>query len=340
MTPVWAEELKPSAWVPLPAVGSSPETGFQYGAYVMRIFPQTDSNVPQNRLELLLQGTTQGQFQAYIWPNVYLDQGNWQVKGKLGGKYWPSSYFGQGSSRSEDGDKYADTAIEGSITANYRISEKIKLGASVFSEYHSIEDIEEEPSTSILTSEISGASGGQYTGVGITTSYDTRNNIDWPTEGQVVHFQWDVFTSVLASDIQFNTGRLNASQYFSVGSDVFGVSTRLELASENTPFTHLPKPSGDTTLRGANGNKWIDNSALGLQSEYRKTISSKLALVAFADTFQVAGSVSNLDFSELHYSIGGGIRYAMTPDRFNIRLDVGWVDAESVSFAITVGEAF
>jgi hypothetical protein len=93
-------------------------------------------------------------------------------------------------------------------------------------------------------------------------------------------------------------------------------------------------------LRGANGNRWIDRQALGLQGEYRMTLSPRWAVVAFTDTFQVAPELSSFTLSDFHLSTGAGVRFGMTPDRFNIRLDVGYVDFESFNFAITVGEAF
>jgi len=335
-----ADSLKPSAWVPLPAIGSSPETGFQYGAYVMRIFPQTDVDIPQNRLELLLQGTTKGQFQAYLWPDFYVSSGDWKVKGKLGGKYWPNEYFGEGNETPTLGDKYADTAVESSITASLNVSDNISIGSSFFAELHDIENIADDTNSTLLDSNVSGHDGGLYTGVGLSASYDTRDNIDWPTHGQLVSANLDIFTEVLASSLSFQVAEIRGSQYIPLGSGVIAFSGHTTLASSDTPFTHLPRPTGDRTLRGANGNRWIDQRSLGLQSEYRKTISNRWAVVGFLDTVQVASDYGSFTLSDFHYSTGLGVRYGMTPDRFNIRLDVGWVDADAISFAITVGEAF
>jgi outer membrane translocation and assembly module TamA len=72
----------------------------------------------------------------------------------------------------------------------------------------------------------------------------------------------------------------------------------------------------------------------------RKTLGPKWAGVAFFDSIQVAPSLAELQLRDFHYSTGLGVRFATTPDRFNIRLDVGWVDAQNLNFAITVGEAF
>lgn len=335
-----AEELKPGAWVPLPAVGSSPETGFQYGAYVMRIFPQTKANVPQNRLELLLQGTANGQFQSYIWPNIYVADGKLQLKGKLGGKYWPSEYFGTGNDTPESGDKFADTAFESSVTANMKLTDTASVGVSAFGEYHEIEDIDEDVLSNLLDATIVGADGGWYSGVGINARYDTRNNLDWPTAGQSVAVGTNVFTSILGSDETFLTALLRGTHHQPIGKNVVSASAQYQYASEDTPFTHLPRPSGSYSLRGANGNRWIDYQALGAQAEYRATITQRWAVVGFADSYQVAPTIGDFALDDFHVTLGAGLRFAMTPDRFNIRIDFGYVDLESFGYVINVGEAF
>ena len=336
----FANELKPAAWVPLPAVGSSPETGYQYGAYVMRIFPQQTPNVPQNRLELLLQGTAQGQYQAYLWPNVFLNDGNLQVKGSLGGRYWPSTYYGEGNSTALNGDPYSDTTVESAVTMNIKSSTSVAYGGSLFAEYHKIENLNDSAATLLLNSSISGSQGGFYSGIGLNVALDTRDNIDWPSMGQSVLARLDWYSPAIGSDINFNLLAIDVSHYIALADDVIALSASVNFASKKTPFTHLPRPSGDRTLRGANGQRWRDNRSLGLQSEYRKVISNRWAVVGFIDTFQVADQLSDLTISHFHVSTGVGARFAMTPDRFNIRFDIGWVDADSFNLAISVGEAF
>lgn len=334
------EPLKPAAWVPLPAVGSSPETGFQYGAYVMRIFPQTDTETPQNRLELLLQGTTNGQFQVYIWPNLYFDAGRFQVKGKVGGKYWPVGYFGQDNEAADTADKYSDTALEASVTVNRKLSTHLAAGVKLFAEHHALDDIDEDPSSALLIEDGRALDNGLYSGAGMNLIYDTRNNLDWPSQGQYLVGHVDQFSDLVGSDATFTRAGVRGAHYWSVGDDVLALATDLRTASESTPFFYLPRPSGGATLRGANGNQWIDRLGLGLQGEYRMTLTPRWAVVGFADSYQVAESLSEVALSRFHSSVGAGVRFGMTPDRFNIRFDLGWVDFESVGFTITVGEAF
>jgi len=336
----FAQDLKPAAWIPLPAIGSSPETGFQYGAYVMRIFPQKSPQTPQNRLEILIQGTTQGQYQAYAWPNLYVAHGNWNISGKLGGKYWPSDYYGQDNQTSDDGDSYADSAVEGSISATHKLTDTLYIGASLLSEWHSIENSLDVAEPKLLDATVTGQGGGVYNGLGLSAQIDTRDNADWSRSGHLLTSRLELYSESMGSDLNFYLAELSAARFITVGPDVLAMQVHSQLASANTPFTHLSRPTGDGTLRGANGNRWIDFSALGGQLEYRKILGQKWAAVAFFDTMQVAPSLTELQLTQFHYSTGAGVRFATTPDRFNIRLDVGWVDGQDLNFAITVGEAF
>ncbi|MFT5007669.1 MAG: hypothetical protein ACI9PX_000191 [Reinekea sp.] len=336
----FAAPLKPATWVPLPAVGSSPETGFQYGAYVMRIFAQQTPAVPQNRLEVLLQGTTEGQYQAYVWPSVYVSDGAWNISGKLGGKYWPSDYYGQANQTPDAGDSYADSALESSVSATRKVTDTLYLGASLFAEWHKIDNLINPSQATLLDDSVAGEGGGLYTGLGISGQIDSRDNADWSSRGQLLSSHLDLYSEALGSDVGFYVAQLSGARFIPLGSDVLALRAHGQLASANTPFTHLPKPTGDRTLRGANGNRWIDFTALGGQLEWRKTLGPKWAGVAFFDSIQVAPSLAELQLRDFHYSTGLGVRFATTPDRFNIRLDIGWVDAQSLNFAITVGEAF
>jgi hypothetical protein len=337
---VQAENLKPANWVLLPAIGSSPETGFQYGAYVMRQFEQTSPGEPQDRMEVLLQGTAKGQFQAYIWPDFYVAGGDWNLYGTLGGKYWPTPYYEQGNDSSFDDDKetFDLTTFESEIGAAYRVTPTLRIGSIAFADNESISDDPDDP---LLSSDQRGYEGGFYSGIGLVARWDTRNDRDWPTSGSLASFTGRQYTEYLGSDSDFGTIETSIGHYIAVGDDVIALGASYDYGCETTPFSRLPRPEGSRTLRGANGNIWSDHHLLGLQSEYRMTLSQRWAVTGFLDTAQVASELSELGADRFHTSIGGGIRYStIAESRFNIRADIGLVDMESVGFVISVGESF
>lgn len=337
---VTAEELSPAGWVLLPAIGSSPETGFQYGAYVMRQFEQTDIDEPQDRLELLLQGTSKGQYQAYLWPNYFVAGGDWNLTGKLGGMYWPTPYYGQSNDIDPDDEKevYDLTSFDGEFGAAYRVTPSLRIGGLVFVER---EDVVDDPDNALLDDSVRGFDGGLYSGVGLTASWDTRDDRDWPTHGFRIASELRQYTGYLGSDADFVIFDQRASHFIPIGDDVVALGLNYGFGGETTPFTRLPRPNGAKTLRAANGNLWTDHHRLGSQAEYRMTLTPRWAVTGFLDTAQVAPTLDELGLDRFHTSVGGGIRYAtLAGSRFNIRADVGIVDGEHFNFAISVGEAF
>lgn len=335
-----AEELRPAGWVLLPAIGSSPETGFQYGGYVMRQFAQTDTHDPQDRLELLLQGTTKGQFKAFVWPNFFVADGDWSLSGKLGGRYWPTTYFGQSNdvSLEEEGEVYALKTLESEAGASYRFTSELYIGALIFAEYEAIED---DADSGLLNDGVRGFSGGLYSGVGLDVAWSNQDDRDWPTQGSEIDAQIRQYSRYLGSEIDFTTLYSDAAHVIQISDDVLALGISYQFGNVGSPFTRLPQPSGSHSLRGANGNRWSGHHLLGTQTEYRMTVSPRWAVVGFLDTAQVADDLNQVTLDRFHTSLGAGVRFAtMAGSRFNIRGDIGLVDMESVNFTISVGEAF
>lgn len=335
-----AEELSPAGWVILPAIGSSPETGFQYGVYVMHQFEQTVEDDPQDRLAFLLQGTSEGQYQISIQPDFFVAGGDWNLTSYLSAQYWPTSYYGQSNDIELDADAetYELTAFIAEASASYALTPNLRLGGLVFAES---EDIEDDADVAILTSNELGFDGGQFVGLGIKASWDTSDDRDWPTQGTLAQGELRQYSETLGSDYNFLLLNTAASHYFPIGSNVLALGANYAYGNDDTPFSRLPRPAGDSSLRGADGNLWIGHHRLGAQAEYRVTLDDRWAVTGFADAAQVADESADLALDRFHTAIGGGVRYsALKGSRFNVRADLAWVDAESLGFTISVGEAF
>ncbi|PTY35915.1 hypothetical protein BGP77_00890 [Saccharospirillum sp. MSK14-1] len=335
-----AEELKPAGWVLLPAIGSSPETGFQYGVYALHQFAQTAEGEPQDRLAFLLQGTSEGQYQARISPDFFVAGGDWNLTGGLSGMYWPTPYYGQSNDIDLDTEEesYELTAFTAEAGAAYAVMPALRLGGLLFVES---EDIEDDVDNPLLSDAQTGFDGGLYVGAGITASWNTTDDRDWPTRGTLAQAELRQYSESLGGDYTFTRLDTAASQYLPLGSDVIALGVNYGYGNDDTPFSRLPRPSGESSLRGADGNLWIGQHLFGLQSEYRHTLTDRWAVTGFVDAAQVADDPDDLAWRRFHTAVGGGIRYATLADsRFNVRADIAVVDMESIGFTISVGEAF
>lgn len=335
-----AEELKPAGWVLLPAIGSSPETGFQYGVYALHQFAQTAVGEPQDRLSFLIQGTTNGQYQANIRPDFFVAGGDWNLTGVLAGQYWPTPYYGESNDTDLDADEesYELTAFNAEAGAAYAITPSLRLGGLVFVES---EEISDEADNALLSSNQTGFDGGLYNGLGLTASWDTRDDRDWPTRGTLAQLEARQYSEALGSDYEYRVIGTSVGQYLPLGTDVIALGANYAYADDDTPFSRLPRPSGESSLRGADGNLWIGHHRLGAQAEYRLTLTERWAVTGFVDAAQVADEAGDLAADRFHTGLGGGVRYAtLAGSRFNVRADLALIDMESVGFTISVGEAF
>ena len=71
---------------------------------------------------------------------------------------------------------------------------------------------------------IPGSEGGVASGLGFLVSYDTRNNIYFPTQGSFHQAYIVFFDQLLGSDYQFNLYTLDLRKYYSIfNSQVAGI---------------------------------------------------------------------------------------------------------------------
>lgn len=96
-------------------------------------------------------------------------------------------------------------------------------------------------------------------------------------------------------------------------------------------------------MRGFYDGRFRSKNQVVLQAEYRVPIAWRIGAVGFAGIGNVGDRVHNLNFQELKYSYGGGLRVALNrKERLNLRVDYGWGVGESTSHGLyfQLGEAF
>jgi len=331
------DDLKSGAWVPLPAISSSPETGFELGAYVMRLFPQQDLDIPRNRLEVLLSGTSKGLFQGYVWPTYYVNE-DLQWVGTFGGSYWPGTYYGVGNDFDELGptESYEARTAVMDLWLSKRWFGDLWWSVGLLSEY---EQLTQDDTVNLIDENTPGVGDVFYRGIGLSASYDRRDNGDFPTQGLFLGSSLVYYDT---GDLNFTRGSLRVSHNVPAGDSlVFASGARIISSSEDTPFRKLPAPSGSSILRGANSAHFVDRQLLAAQVEMRWSVAQSWGIGVFIDGAQVAPNINDFASDRFHSSIGAGFRYnTLKDERLNVRADIALVDGESIGMAISIGEAF
>jgi outer membrane protein assembly factor BamA len=228
----------------------------------------------------------------------------------------------------------------------------------------------------ILLKDLSYLSHHQTTsGVGISSLFDTRDNILNPFKGVYLDGGVTYFGKELGSDYKFMNFYADArffkhfernKKWFSSGTLAFNAILNFNTAKDETiqsapplptgkprrrfiienrdyrpPIHQLASLGGSTVLRGFYRGRFKDIDAVVLQTEYRQTIYNRWGMTFFGGVGEVGSELSDFDFKGLNYSYGLGLRYmAKKSERINLRLDLGFGNRDSRGIYVGIAEAF
>ena len=94
-------------------------------------------------------------------------------------------------------------------------------------------------------------------------------------------------------------------------------------------------------MRGYYEGRYKDDQQVVFQSEYRFPLYKRLRGVVFGGTGTVSKDFLDFGLSDLKYSYGAGLRFALSKkEKLNLRIDYGIGQGKSSGFYIQLGEAF
>jgi hypothetical protein len=120
---------------------------------------------------------------------------------------------------------------------------------------------------------------------------------------------------------------------------VLAAAAYVEQAFGDVPFTLLPKLGSTGYLRGWREGRFRDHLATATQVELRVPLPDRFGAVVFASAGEVARDAGALRADTLRFSGGAGLRFRLTPEGTNIRLDVAESSAGAEVYLLLL-EAF
>jgi hypothetical protein len=326
-------------FLPLPVLFYGPETDLGFGAFGMYYRHLGDLTDRTSSIRSSITGTTKGQFQFDIGPDLWLAHDVVHVYSTFLYKYFPDSFFGIGYRTPNSAlETYTERTFSAGATAQMRIVSKLFAGVKMRAAHHEIEDI--VPGKQLASGAIVGASGGWVVGAGPTVTYDDRDNLYAASRGSYVDLQFLHQPAELGTDHTFSYGRADLRQYLPLGRQVLAFQIVGEAAGGATPFNYLPRIGGRSTMRGIFYGRYRDNIQLEGQTEFRLPVFWRFGAVGFLATGEVAHDVSKIRPQALYVAGGGGLRFAIVPEeRINIRLDFAY-GPQGLAYYLDLGEAF
>jgi hypothetical protein len=325
-------------WMILPAAFHTPETGFGGGLGWGYFFRDRLETHPSS-LSGFLFYTEKKQTIIELASEMYLRRWVRWLGTNLSYLKFPNSFYGIGRETTEDMEEtYTSESVSVRLVAQRLIRANIRLGP----EYEFRHEVPYgfEEGGMLETGQIPGSESHIVSGLGLRLTWDTRDNIYYSREGRLFIIRLLLTGRPLGSDYRFARLSLDVRQFLASGRrQTLGLRGYFAVLGGEAPFQDLPYLGGSGGMRGYPEGRYRDKVAAVLQAEYRLYLWWRLGMTAFGSLGEVSHAVGDLTFDSIKYAGGFGLRFRLTDDGLNLRLDTGFTE-EGAGFYIVTGEAF
>ncbi len=237
---------------------------------------------------------------------------------------YPDSFYGIGpDSQAEARELYTRRFAEAVLYGEYPILNH-RLRAGVRLDVRG-EGVREVQSGGVLASDaVPGTHGFAAVGLGGEVTWDTRDEPLYPSRGSLVQ-AWVLGypRATGGGHGTFTRGSLEGRKFLPLGRGrVLGLAGFVDQASDDTPFTLLPKIGSVRFLRGWREGRFRDRLAWAAQAELRLPLLNRIFGAAFGAVGDVARNLGALRADTLKAAGGIGLRYRLTDAGVNLRLDL------------------
>jgi hypothetical protein len=332
----------PKNLLAFPFIVRSDETNWGIGGITARFFKpgKKDTTVRTSDANILGLYTLRQQLILVLSSTIYFPREDHIARFQASYSYYPDDFWGLG-------DHTSYTAKEGFSQKQYffnpqflkRVHKNMYLGVTY--EYQHTGPVSYTPGGLFDQENITGRYGGNTSGIGPILSWDTRNNAYSPDHGGFAEIQYVYFRQFEGSDFNFTVLSIDLRKFFKLSEkSVFAVQGLAGLTFGNTPFRKLEELGGTDMMRGYYGGRYTDKCLMAYQAEYRRFLFWRIGMVAFAATGEVGSTPTAFTLSGLHYTGGGGLRFALSKEeKLNLRIDYGMA-VHSNAFTVQLREAF
>lgn len=335
-----ARRSKPGhvSWFALPVLFWLPETKLGYGAtgglhFHLEGAPRTSS------LFVVGAHTVNGQGSADVAADVYL-RGGTLLAGRVRAVHFPDAFYGVGpDSATADRETFTRRFAEGVFAAELPvIPRRLRAGLRLDVRAEEIQDL--EPDGRLASGTVTGSGGFSAVGVGGSVTWDTRDRPLYPGRGSFLQGWYLQYPEALGDHAGFSRANVEGRVFLPLGRErVLGAAAFVEQAFGDAPFTLLPKLGSTRFLRGWREGRFRDEVAWAAQAELRVPLAERFHGAAFGAFGGVGPGIAALRAADLKVAGGVGLRYRLTPEGANIRLDVALSEAGPEVYVLVL-EAF
>lgn len=332
-----------------PVASYEPSTSLGFGIGAKLLFKPGNAGLDTrtSNMPMSITYTLKNQFIIYSGYTVFFDQENYLLKGKLTYSDFPVSYYGIGSTSTDD-DKQEigfnnflleplllkkiapSTFIGGGIRFNNIYNARLEESWLDLHEGTSLQDV----------------LGSTSFGLELAFTFDNRDNVLNALNGSLLEVTHGFYDDVLVGTHEFQLTKLDYRSYLQFQEkslNVLALQAYARFAWYDTPPLELSSLGGPEILRGFQEDRFRDRMAIFAQAEYRWQTFERLGFVFYGGIGEVFNEVNDLQFQNLKYSLGSGLRVKIVQsENLNIRLDyaLGLGPIKDHNFYLGIAEAF
>jgi len=329
-------------WYAYPFAFYTPEVNLAFGAGGILYFRTSHrKNTRPSKITLSSYYSINNQYLIYLYPVVFFNRNMDEASAEIYFENKVDKLYGIGN----DAPDISDPAFQ---YTNFSIIAKFKrefidnFYATVAYEFMSYKIPDTRDNPYLNNDEVFGSQGGISSGLGYGLTFDNRDNVFYPSKGNLFEFYALHFGSYIGSDYKFNNYFFDLRSYNAITKDdnVIAVQGYAAITTGTPPFYALPKLGGQHMMRGYFEGRYRDNNYLMLQVEYRKYLFWRFDGILFLGMGDVGADFSDFGLKSLKYSYGIGFRYILDEEeKINLRVDIGF-GKDGMGFYFGVEEAF
>ena len=281
--------------------------------------------------------TTRHQFVSALNGSIYFPGERFIFNEQLSYSSFPDEFWGLGKNAPDSNEEaysfkqyYAFLHPQRLVVRNFFVG--------VVYQFQRVFDVNYIPGGLFDKQNVVGRYGYHISGIGLSLTYDTRNNAFSPDKGMMLQFYFDEFAPVLGSNYLYTSYVLDMRRFLRIYKDqVLALQVLGNFNVGEVPLRSLATLGGSSAMRGYYAGRFRDDNA------GRVSGSDVLVLgaVGFADMGNVGPEISAVNLHHFKSSHGGGLRVALNQkEKLNLRLDYGIARGGSNGFYLQLGEAF
>ena len=329
--------------LPVPTIGTSPETGFYAGAVAtLDMVPADDSTARHSLISAEISYTERKQF---------IVNGSWDLTNKnrdfiiFGENSWmkfTEFFWGIGGNTAKENELlYGTYRLELENGFYKRIGENTFAG--IDQQLQSIYSLQLPEANENNLGTLKQITSGITSGFGLGYIFDTRSTLLNPRPGEsmfMIHGLY--FGKVFGSDFEFPHMHVDARIYLPFKwKSTLALQATSELFGKNAPYLMNAQLGGSMMMRGFYQGRFRDNNQVTAQAELRLPIWRWIGATTFASMGDVFSFQNPERNGKLKSAAGLGLRICVDKkEKTNLRFDYAITSDRSTGFYISFGEAF